>query len=660
MIGFSVSFESGPYLPEDKIKHMSYKHYVIEKLYRALSRGYGDRVKQIALIDQEPKQAFSLSKRREGGSNNEGTVLVGLILDSEECEKVMTHGPSVEEEEESERFRRFWGKKSELRRFQDGRISETIVWNTNSNKLVVHTIVEYLLERHFSDCKAQVSFSHDQISKYLPSPGNTEISISNTKLFQTKHTAFQKLSNLLQDMSTTGVPLRVKAVSPTSPSLRFASIHQPLPYDLNGDDAVASAVIEFESSSRWPDDLKALEKTKIAFLLKISEQLEKKGYVSFVGVDESYIKSGIEVGFLDVQSQDGFMFRFRVATEKDLAMYQKDQLELPYEQHYHGAVTHHRMVSRMALRFPFYSPAVRLLKQWFSSQLLLDSQIKQEAVELLALIPFLDSAPYIPPSSAVTAFYRTLDFVSRWDWREEGVFLDVDKSRDVSMDDEDSSLLTPIEGARMNQALHQQLQTAFSSHKENDPALTLAPMFIGTKADVSGILWTRQPERSDVAKVVASRITALARAAGTIHDKTMLFVPSYSDYNVVINVKDPHGVSSTKQQFKNLTTHFPSLDKTVNTIADVTTMFFKDLQEKYKHSMILFYSSKHKAGLRRPADNVITAIWHRDILQPRKFKVNLDYSTIPHDDGDLVDVNKPAIIEEIKRIGGDLISDITF
>lgn len=639
---------------------MSYKHYVTDKLYRALSRGYGDRVKQISLIDQEPKHLFSLSKRREGGSNNEGTVLVGLILDPEECEKIMTHGPSVEEEEESEMFRRFWGKKSELRRFQDGRIAETIVWKTDANKLVVHSIAEYLLERHFNDCKAQVNFTHDQISKFLPTPGNSEISITSTKLFQAKHTAFQKLSNIFQDMSTSAVPLRVKAVSPTSPSLRLTSIHQPLPYDLNADDAVSNAVLEFESSSRWPDDLKALEKTKVAFLLKISEQLEKNGYVSFVGVDENYIKAGIEVGFLDVQSQDGFMFRFRVATEKDLPLYQKEQLELPYEQHYRGAISHHRMVYRMALRFPFYSPAVRLLKQWFSSQLLLDSQIKQEAVELLALIPFLDSAPYIPPSSAVTAFYRTLDFISRWDWREEGVFLDVDKSRDVSMDDEDSSLLTPIEGARMNQTLYQQLQTAFSSHKENDPAQTLAPMFIGTKVDLSGILWTRQAERSDVGKVVSSRITALARAANTIHDKTALFMPSYSDFTMVINVKDPHGVSGAKHQFKNLTTHFPSLDKTVNTIADVTTMFFKDLQEKYKHSMILFYSPKHKPGLRRPAENVITAIWHRDILQARKFKVNLEYSTIVQDDSDMVEINKPAIVEEIKRIGGDLITDVTF
>jgi U3 small nucleolar RNA-associated protein 22 len=51
-------------------------------------------------------------------------------------------------------FREFWGKKSEVRRFQDGSISEAVVWNDGSvtlaqKRMICHQLVTYLLNEKF-------------------------------------------------------------------------------------------------------------------------------------------------------------------------------------------------------------------------------------------------------------------------------------------------------------------------------------------------------------------------------------------------------------------------------------------------------------------------------------------------------------------------------
>jgi U3 small nucleolar RNA-associated protein 22 len=51
-------------------------------------------------------------------------------------------------------FRKFWGKKSEVRRFQDGSISESVVWSNGSatlaqKRMICRHIVTYLLNEKF-------------------------------------------------------------------------------------------------------------------------------------------------------------------------------------------------------------------------------------------------------------------------------------------------------------------------------------------------------------------------------------------------------------------------------------------------------------------------------------------------------------------------------
>jgi U3 small nucleolar RNA-associated protein 22 len=648
------------YSSEERVRYPSFKQFYFDKLYRLLDRALEGRARQIALFSDPPK-SWSINRRK--GTDSVDHIFVGLILDPAECEKLVTYGPSTEETEATEQFRKFWGRKSELRRFQDASIKETVVWKHHPTKPVVNSIISYVLDLHLPGSVAEL---HDELLGYIPSqinvPGAKERSVTSTQLFQLKYASFQQAANLMQSLSE--LPLRIRAVLPTSSSLRFTSVTEPCGHDFSTDDCIASGVIDLESSGKWPDELQASEKTKTAFLLKIAEEIEKagEGHVTMVGVEEFI--AGLEVGFLQLQTPQGFSFKFRIRTDRDDILYSRmphnDEAVEQYKQKYSCATTHNRAVHTLSLRYPHYSATARLLKVWFKSQLLL-SHIPEEVVELVALKPFVESAPYAPPSSVVTAFYRVINFLAYWNWREEPLILDVEKTSDSSKDEAAPSL---VEGIRMDMGLFQKLSDAFAKHRAQDPALTHSPMFIGTKYDLSGTLWTQVLPRSDIGRVVASRVTALSRAVddmitdGNV-DYSLIFSPSLKEYDLVFHIQNPSAEQSAvnADRYKNLqllrsiTSHKELVHKSVN----VGEEFYEDLRQKYEGSLILFYGGSPDD--RKNRRQIIAGIWHKDIVDARKFKVNLYYSTMPRG-ADLVELNKEAVVEEIRRIGGDLIEMI--
>ena len=60
-------------------------------------------------------------------------------------------GPSADKADAARAFRAFWGEKAELRRFQDGAITEAVMWEGGGaaeRHLVIDQIVTYILQRH--------------------------------------------------------------------------------------------------------------------------------------------------------------------------------------------------------------------------------------------------------------------------------------------------------------------------------------------------------------------------------------------------------------------------------------------------------------------------------------------------------------------------------
>jgi U3 small nucleolar RNA-associated protein 22 len=70
-------------------------------------------------------------------------------------------------------FREFWGKKSEVRRFQDGSISKAVVWKNGSatlaqKRMICQQIVTYLLNEKFGfSAENGVIYVADQLDSLL-------------------------------------------------------------------------------------------------------------------------------------------------------------------------------------------------------------------------------------------------------------------------------------------------------------------------------------------------------------------------------------------------------------------------------------------------------------------------------------------------------------
>jgi U3 small nucleolar RNA-associated protein 22 len=62
------------------------------------------------------------------GYNGTAYVDIGLIMDRANAARMVEHGPAADDLVAVKSFRQFWGSKSETRRFKDGRILESVVW----------------------------------------------------------------------------------------------------------------------------------------------------------------------------------------------------------------------------------------------------------------------------------------------------------------------------------------------------------------------------------------------------------------------------------------------------------------------------------------------------------------------------------------------------
>lgn len=89
-------------------------------LFTVLRKGLGHRIRSLIPIDDSDNQTTTKSWNiNEKAYSREMTLRFGLILDGEFAFDVMDKGPQSNLPE-AEDYRKFWGSKSELRRFRDG------------------------------------------------------------------------------------------------------------------------------------------------------------------------------------------------------------------------------------------------------------------------------------------------------------------------------------------------------------------------------------------------------------------------------------------------------------------------------------------------------------------------------------------------------------
>jgi len=625
------------------------------KVYAALNTGLGDRVKLIypTITSSKP---WSTTKSAPLHSE-EHFLTVGLLVNPEEVNRAVDRGPSADQKAAAAAFRRFWGEKAELRRFKDGSIIESLIWTEKGqSRSILQQIILYVIERHVSSVAAQsIRFVVENLPQLLP--GNHAHSATSPGLFQPCISSFEALCKQMRELE--GLPLQIRQISASCSELRYASI---IPHSQTSTIEASRPMditVQFEGSNRWPEDLASVQRTKIAFLLKMGELLEEAvpDLTTRLGLenDNQELLNG---SFLDVIYPKDGAFRLRIHHELELTLLTRQLKDVSMDPHsreeaahaisyykrtFIQSPSHTQAVRILCTRFHFLSPSMRLMKQWCASHLL-SGHMSEELVELLTIRTFLNPYPWSAPGSLRTAFLRTLTFIAKWDWRSAPLIVDF--------------------GGAMTATDVDVINLRFEAWRKIDPALNRTILFAASNLDPEGITWTEHGP----SKVVAARLSSLAKAASALVreqgmnlDVNMLFASSLADYDWVIHINRKY--CGDKQSGKRDAPVYKNLQ--VETVHDTSRvgyhpvhLFIEELERVYGKNVVLFYDGS--------ATTVIAGLWNPQ-TEYRPWKVNLTYSTIPSvmkkkDGGDneeaSVSINKSAILNDIARLGGDLISKI--
>ncbi|ORY60882.1 Nrap protein [Pseudomassariella vexata] len=617
-----------------------------EKLYQVLKKALGDRVELVSItMPKSTALPISASKTTTPTSSS---LLVGLILKPETVNRRIDHGPSAEEKEESSRFRNFWGdEKAELRRFQDGSILECLEWEKDSTVSIPEQIIRYISKRHLKINDDSLEFYADDFAPIA------RIGSSDAQNFLAARRALESLEREIRDLRD--LPLHVRQIVGTCPELRYTSSQPPL--TAKGPPQPMDIVISFEASGKWADNLAAIQRLKIAFLLKIGSSLEEsnESIKTHLGLDNAD-RDTQNLAFLDIVYDTGFAFRLRVqsdAEENELEKVIKDKTRERHVQAeaaellaistrlYTYLPLHNQAVATYCMRFATLSASIRLVKHWFNSHKL-SCHFNEELVELFVLQAFLKSYPWQTPSSASTGFLRTLHLLSRWEWNEEPMIVDTSDSLEPMTSSDRSAIL-----ARYNEC------------RRLDPRLNRNVLFVATSYAQSGTVFTGQgPSR-----VVANQMTKLARAAcelvkakGAELDPRSLFQSSLRHYDVVIRL-DPKVVKALLRDDGIKHSHFKNLDPQTGRpslpLAErPVKALLRQLNAMYSPALVFFHGGKD--------DPVIAGLWNQELAShPRTSRVNLpcSFKPIKGDDASL-ELDRQAMLAEIARIGGDLIEEI--
>jgi U3 small nucleolar RNA-associated protein 22 len=616
-------------------------------VYKVLKKAFGNRAQQvhIRLSGREPW------KLNGSPSTHIPCLSVGVVFDAASMARQMEYGPPAEEQKEAAKFRQFWGDKAELRRFKDGSILECVEWSNRMPVRICEEITQYALQRHLKMNKDKVKLHGDGLSTMIG------ISHLDKEAFDAARRSFQTFEHDVRNLEE--LPLQIRHLAPVSPLARYASVEAPLvgyhkdsiePMDVN---------LYFEASNKWPDNLTAIQEAKIEFLLDLDKRLTNAhdSIKTYLGRENREI--GIEnLAYLDIVYDSGASFRLRIHCDLEESLLEgqiknktldhkvredAEQAFVKFNWLFNTLPLHTQTIATYCTRLQALSPTIRLVKHWFAAHKL-TGHISEELIELFVLHAFLQPYPWNIPSSVTTGFLRTLFFLSRWDWREDALIIDT--SEELTTDERSD--------------IHQELD----SWRKRDPNMNHTVMLVATAFDQSGLAYTRDAP----SKLIASRMTRLSKAAcklvrdqGTNLDASALFEPALQDYDVLIHlsskalksiVRDAGTDSGAYKasQYRNLDGRTGKMPLPVR--AGPIDVLVEELQRVYEDTLVFFPGGAAD-------DSIVAALWNPRLQKAQNFRPGLPYNFCTvEQDGDVVEVNRKAVLLEIARIGGSLIRQI--
>ncbi|XP_061622866.1 nucleolar protein 6 [Phyllopteryx taeniolatus] len=463
----------------------NYVHTALPFILSLLQRGLGQRISLLThSLSPDPEWSLESEPPKHKA---QPPLTFGLLLWPELATSVLERGPPADSPKAAD-FRQLWGTRSELRRFQDGAITEAVLWQGDSmcqKRLVPQQIITYLLQLHADipeSCVRQVGAIVEDVIKMrsqVPSTGEEE----SLRVVQ----SYDDLSRKLWKLE--GLPLSITSVQGAHPSLRYTQVFPPIPlkFDYSFFDKAKAfqllvpkegkpcpayvnpitVICHMEGSGKWPHDRLAIHHIRAAFHIRLGELLK---------MQHDYTCKPCAT-HLDVW-KDGFVFRIQVAYHREpqilresvspegLLVVRDNEEALSLEMS-----TIHKPLLTSTLhglqqQHPCFGAVCRLAKRWLGAQLF-SEDITEDTADLLVASLFLQPAPFPPPGSPQVGFLRFLHLLSFFDWRNNPLVVNFNKQLTV--------------------ADYTEIKNDFMASREYLPV-----MFIATPRDKKLSMWTKR------------------------------------------------------------------------------------------------------------------------------------------------------------------------
>ncbi|XP_075439397.1 nucleolar protein 6 isoform X2 [Ascaphus truei] len=591
-----------------------------------------------------------------------GCLSVGLLLSQEFYSNVLEKGPAADNPEAVE-FQKFWGSKSELRRFQDGSICEAVVWpggTVHEKRMVPALIVKHLLQLHADIPESCVSYTGSLLDTVITRGRETGTGEEQTvSIVKSYDDLSRKIWNL-EDL-----PLTVTSVQGTHPSLRYTDVFPPAPVKPDWSYFVVvrdkrslapsiekpcpayvapmKVICHMEGSGKWPQDKDAITRVKAAFQIRLAELLRS----------QHQLLCKASAAHTDV-FKDGFVFRVQVAYHRE-PQYMKEfvtpegmlkshdteesrQLELETLHLPHLTSTLHGLQQQ----HPAFGCTSRLAKRWINAQLL-GNGFSEECVDLLVAHLFLHPAPFTPPSSPQVGFLRFLHLLATFDWKN-------------------SPLIVNLNGG-LKDVEYTEIRNDFVSTRAQLPV-----MFIATSKDKKDSVWTKKrPSAQILQRLIVLSLESLHVLEKQLmdpsgkHDIKMVFRPPLDLYDVLIHLNPkqiPRHRESVDQPAKSFLRGLLKKDAPVKALLfpvvdyDPVQLYLKELREAFGEFALFFYDSH--------GGEVIGVLWKPSSFEPQSFKTtNVKGRWMDGNSNESLMVpNVEAIVEDFEIMGEGLVRTV--
>jgi len=660
--------------------HLGSVQYLLKVVQHALT----DRVHFCRVLCPWDAAEWSLQDKASSGALSV-VVTVGLMLHEDNGFRIRDMGPDAEATVECTQFRRFWGNKSQLRRFKDGTTCEAVIWDFSPalTHCIPAAILRYTIGRHMPG--TGVTSTAPMLDRFIRDPESNFVP-QTTALLDAFKVLEQKLTGLQ------GIPLGIDKVEAVSAESCYTALEAPPTWSTvvqagrsksarrrDGTLLVVSprplsVMITLASSSKWPEDPNAIRMTKTAFFAKIAEQLSQQHKFRRCRT----LSESLEISF------QGFVFRLYMAQPRELELLRKMQaknykrLAAVRQMRVHSKykdsdfevlrrqyakvnerdrqVPFHAGITRgLALAHRFFSPTVRLAKRWVHAHLF-TNHLRAEAVELLVASLFTDSSPFSKPCSALAGFLRFLLLLAHFPFDRQPLLVDNVLSRFAAA--HTRAIWKAFDGWKAKNARKHisERQGMFLvgpvlPRTQNQPEnlRSIDWMADADKLRIDALMWAE----SSPSAVVVQRLASHARVSAE-HVKGLVFrhevdeaqwcrvfVPHTKHFDLLIHLKSvdsacemlfgqKHATSKKRfkrsdgsQKYRNLQTpeERTQSKKSCPPGFDPHEQFVRQLQKALKSFAIVFYDGLNK--------QLVGLVWKPQAFIPTPFKLNSCALTFP-------------------------------